>query len=295
MSLSSILAQHGFTVDQAREAVASLVSDPQQLYSALVQYRIPTAVAAELAGVSDADVKAFFGAHGIDASQLDTFGADVTDLVFLSDLHDGDIYVYNPWTGEGEELFSFGRGINDIAVAPDGDIYGIDFSGVYRFDWQTQTVSQVAQVNNEWRGLVIHENYIGVGGLLNGTVDIYDLTNAQHVLSLAPDSAQQAGFTVGDLAVVGGVLYRTTSHESLARVDVPSGETVRVANLVQYGFDGLTGTPDGDVLAFQTVGRVRAYDPDTGAVSELDQVVLLGLSTVSGAAEVLQTHLYDIF
>ena len=293
MSLSNILAQHGVTVEQAQAALASLVATPGQLYEALNHYKITTAMAAELAGVSEADARAYLAANGLDAATLDAHGAAKTDHVFLSDLADGDIFIYNPQTGEGREIYSFGRTITDIAVAANGDIYATDYQGLYRYEWATGQLSQVVQAGNLVNSLVIEDNFIGIASAFNSRVDIYELGSFDLVLTLSSASAQRAGASQGDLAFVDGVLYRTATSQGLVSVGL-DGTTTVLASQLRSDYYGLTGTLDGQVLAFAGDGEVRSYAPATGTVSVLPDVELVGMNTVSGAAEVLQMHLYGL-
>lgn len=291
MSLTNILAQHGVTVEQARAELAKLVGTPDQLFATLDHFKITTAMAAELAGVSEADARAYLGANGLDAAVLDAHGSAKTDWVFLSDLSDGDIVVYNAQTGEGREIYSFDRPITDVAVASNGDIYAIDFDGLYRYEWATGQLSQVLEVENLANSLVIEGNYIAIATAFNSRVNVYELGSFNDVLSLNSDSAQNAGASQGDLAFVDGVLYRTADSKGLVSVGL-DGQTTVLASGLRYDYYGLAGTLDGQVLAFAGDGEVRSYDPGTGVVTELPDVNLVGLNTVSGAAEVLQMHLY---
>lgn len=293
MSLTNILAQHGVTVEQAQAELAALVATPDLLFATLDHFKITTAMAAELAGVSEADARAYLGANGLDAAVLDAHGAAKTDWVFLSDLSDGDIFIYNAKTGEGREIYSFNQQITDIAVASNGDIYASDFTGLHRYEWATGQLSKVLTVSNQANSLVIEDNLIGVAYGLSSRVDVYELGSFNHVLSLNSASAQRAGGSQGDLAFIDGVLYRTAMTQGLVSVAL-DGTTTPLTNQVRSDYYGLAGTPDGQVLAFAGDGEVRSYDPGTGTLTVLPDVNLVGLNTVSGAAEVLQMHLYGL-
>ena len=293
MSLTNILAQHGVTVAQAQAALAPLVATPEQLYAALNQYQLTTAMLAELAGVPESDARSYLAANGLDAAKLDAHGAAKTDYVFLSDLNDGDIFIYNTQTGEGREIYSFNQQITDIAVASNGDIYATDFNGLHRYEWATGQLTQVLEVGNLANSLVIEDNYIAVATAFNSRVDVYELGSFNSVLSLSSASAQRAGASQGDLAFVDGLLYRTSMAQGLVSVAL-NGETTVLASQLRSDYFGLTGTEDGHVLAFTGGGEVRSYSVADGTVTELPDIELMGLSTVSGAAEVLQMHLYGL-
>lgn len=292
MSLTNILAQHGVTVEQARAALAPLVATPDQFFAALDHYKLTTAMVAELAGVSEADARGYFAAHGLDAAKLDAHASVKTDYVFLSDLSDGDIFIYNPQTGEGQEIYSFGRTITDIAVAGNGDIYATDFNGLYRFEWATGQMSQVVELSNSINSLAIEGNYLALGSSTNNDVDVYDLMSLGHVATFEGSGAFWV--SQGDLAFVDGALYRTAQPGGLVRIDLYTGQSQSAVPDMRPGYYGLAGSPDGEVLAFNDDGEVRSYSPQTGMVTELPDVQLVGLNTVSGAAEVLQMHLYGL-
>ena len=178
-------------------------------------------------------------------------------------------------------------------MASNGDIYATDFSGLHRYEWATGQLTKVLEVGTLANSLVNEDHYIGVATAFNSRVDIYELGSFNQVLSLSSASAQRAGVSQGDLAFVDGVLYRTSMSQGLVSVG-PDGETAVLASQLRSDYFGLTGTDDGQVLAFSGGGEVRSYSPASGTVTELPDIELMGLSTVSGAAEVLQMHLYGL-
>jgi hypothetical protein len=70
---SQLLASRGVTLQQAHDWVLSHLAAPQTIVDAARQFGLTNAQLGEIAGgFSAADVKAFFGARGIDCTLLDT-------------------------------------------------------------------------------------------------------------------------------------------------------------------------------------------------------------------------------
>ncbi len=79
MSAQSHLANYGITVTQARDFIVSNLNDLTGLLAVCEVYGVTNSMLAEIyGGVSDADVIAFFAAHGLDSGILDSDDAPVT-------------------------------------------------------------------------------------------------------------------------------------------------------------------------------------------------------------------------
>lgn len=287
MSLAAVLAQRGISLDTARQFVLNNLDHPDTVYAAAQQLQLTTSAVAELVGVGHADVVGFLGAHGLDPAKLDAGGAATTDYVFLSDLNDGDIFLYNPVTAAGKKLFSFDKPITDIATAANGDIYATDFQSIYRYEFATGSLSKIGTHDGSINSLATYGGLLVGASYLNSKITVFDPVNGNEINSFT----LPGGAAAGDIAFTGGALYRTTVYNGLYRTDVESGHSTQVAGSLAGDYFGLAVAPDGELVGFSGEGNVRVFNPADASVRSLADVDLVGLSVVSGAAEVQQNHL----
>jgi hypothetical protein len=72
MTTPDYLAQYGITMQQAHDFVFANLDAPDRILSVALQYGVTTTMLGDIAGgYSATDVRAFFSAHGLDASPLD--------------------------------------------------------------------------------------------------------------------------------------------------------------------------------------------------------------------------------
>ena len=55
------------------------------------------------------------------------------DAVYVSTSR-GTLYRWDPVTGQTERIGATGHVFTDLAIAPDGQLYGITFTGLYTID-----------------------------------------------------------------------------------------------------------------------------------------------------------------
>lgn len=287
MSLAAVLAQHGISVDTARQFLLQNLDHPDTIYNVAQQFQLTTPALAELAGVGHEDVNNYLNANGLSPTTLDAGGTATTDYVLLSDLRDGDIFLYNPVTATGKKLFSFGEGITDIATAANGDIYATDFNTIYRYEFATGTLSDIGTHGGAINSLATYGGLLVGASFTNSEITVFDPVNGSKITSFT----LPGGPAAGDIAFTGGALYRTTIGEGLYRTDVATGESTQVAGSLAGDYFGLAVAPDGELVGFSGEGNVRVFNPADSSVHALADVELVGLDTVSGAAEVQQNHL----
>lgn len=157
-TVQQILASKNVTLDQARSFIYANVNSPSVIFDAAHSAGLTSDMVGEIAGVSGSLVRNYFTQSGLDVQLLD--GAvqnphGVSDYVFLTDLVDGDVFLYNPLTQQGGRIYSFGRTITDVAVDDTGNIYVSDFNNVYKYTVGTGALTTLISSSGAFNSLAI--------------------------------------------------------------------------------------------------------------------------------------------
>lgn len=283
MAVIDKLQPHGITLEEARAFVTQHVSQPGTIYDAALRIKLNTADLAEIAGLPEKDVTNYFIDTGFDVLKLNQ---QRTDKFLLSELGSGDVFNYDPLTGTGAKVFSFGTSVTDLASHHSGDVYGVSFNSLYRYDLDTATVSRIADVSGGTNSLAIKGDTIYSASTSDSVVRVYDLNGNQLAAHTLP-----GGPAAGDIAIIGDQLFRTTIN-GIYRTDMITGETRLEAGEIAAKYHGLAQSADGLLVGYANDGDVKGYNPVTQQVLDnLPDVKLTGLGDISGATETLAKQL----
>jgi hypothetical protein len=186
-----------------------------------------------------------------------------------------DLYTVNPsgWTVTHVGAFASGDQMTDIAVTPDGNLYGISFTTLYRIDKTTAHATRIGDVPGSSNN--------GLTFLPDGSLLAAD--SAGNLKRIDPASGavtgvgnfQQSLSSSGDLvAVSSGTMFGVSSTSPgggdasasnvLIRVDTATGKATVVGPI---GFGSVWGLAyvNAKVIGFTTSGQIIQIDPQTGA------------------------------
>ena len=277
------LRPHGITLEEAHAFITQNVSQPGTIYDAALRINLNSADLAEIVGLPQKDVTDYFIDAGFDVLKLNQ---QRTDKFLLSELGSGDVFNYDPLSGTGAKVFSFGTSVTDIASHHSGNVYAVSFDTLYRYDLGTGTVARVADVSYGTNSLAIKGDTLYSASTSDSVVRVYDLNGNQLAAHELP-----GGRAAGDIAIIGDQLFRTTVN-GIYRTDMNTGETRLEAGEIAAKYHGLAQSADGLLAGYANDGEVKGYNPVTQQVIDnLPDVKLTGLSDISGATETLARQL----
>ena len=169
----------------------------------------------------------------------------------------------------------------DIALGPDGTLYGTDSYQLFRIDPSTGQTNLVGTLGNFINGLDF------VGGTLYGSGG-----HGLYTIDLGNGKAQTVGSDLtyvssGDLEWFRGALYMTGSGgtwgDKLLRWDLATGQPARVGDIGFPNVYALAATSSG-MFGFTGQGEILRIDVSTGAGTRVGSVG----RGVNGAASVLE-------
>lgn len=184
------------------------------------------------------------------------------DIQMWVDDAGGNIGEVDVNTGKVTLIGGTGRALTDIAFAPNGTLYGIDYQNLYTINTQTATATYVGPLSGAsgtTNSLVFGQN----GTLYMATDNLYTLNPSTG----AATEVGSIGYTSGgDLAFVNGTLYLATASDQLVKVNTQTGAGTLVGNLGVPEMYGLA-TPGNGVLYGVASTSVYYINTDTGAAT----------------------------
>jgi len=168
--------------------------------------------------------------------------------------------------------FDIAENITDLAVTPEGDLYGISGTALYRIDRGNANATKVADVMGDLN--------VGLTFLRDGTLLATDKSGAVREINTSTGVANEIGVfgggfaTAGDLvAVADGTMYAISdegpngneaTNNLLLTVNTATGAATSVGTGIGYGEVFGTAYANGKVYAFTTAGEIIEIDRSTG-------------------------------
>lgn len=186
-----------------------------------------------------------------------------------------ELYVVSPgsWTVTRIGAFMNGDQITDLAVTPNGNLYGISYDTLYSINKVTGRATQVAPLSG---GANNGMTFIARGDLLAADTagDVKQINPSNGSVSSRGNFGSNLS-SAGDLvAVANGTMYgvssttagggSASSNNVLIRVD-PNNGTATVVGPIGYGDVWGLAYVNAKVIGFTTAGRILEIDPSTGA------------------------------
>jgi hypothetical protein len=191
-----------------------------------------------------------------------TTRADVTLWV---DDSNGEIGKVQVSTGQVTLVGNAGVVLTDIAFDPNGNLYGVSFTDLYKIDKTTGVATDLGTIANG-AGVNFNALVFGTNGVLYAAG-----TTSTHLYSInigtvtATNLGNVGADSGGDLAFVGGNLYLSSSSDHLIRINNPSGPATGT-DIGPIGYPNVFGlaSPDGATLYGVAGTQVLKIDPSTG-------------------------------
>lgn len=285
-----ILASNNVTLEAARGFIYSNVNNPSLIFNAAHAVGLTTDMLGEIAGVSGAMVRSYFTSAKLDNQLLDGAPTQspngISDYVFLTDLVDGDVFLYNPLTQQGKAIYSFGRSITDIAVDDGGNIYVSDFSNVYKYTVATGGLSKLLSYPGDFNSLAVKGDTLYAASSTNASLLAFNKDSGASVGA----TGLAGGASAGDITFIGNELFRTTLSNGLVEQIPGAAQGTIVTRATDANYWGLSATAGNQLRAFDAFGHVLEINPTTGQAAQLPDVKLVGLTQISGAAEAQTVH-----
>ncbi len=218
-------------------------------------------------GSADASVASADGAPRVDAQpEVTQMYVHTSDELYVIDDQNFDMTLIGPFGLPAAE-----GGITDLAVTPDGTLYGISATKLFKLDGVTGAATYIANVPGVTN--------VGLTFLPDGTLLATDKSGGVRQINPASGVTNEVGVfgggyaTAGDLvAVADGTMFAISddgpngneaNNNVLLVVNTETGDATPVG---QIGFGGVYGcaVANNKVYAFTSQGHVIEIDPVTG-------------------------------
>lgn len=184
-------------------------------------------------------------------------GQAVAEPVLYIDDANGNLGTVDVQTGAVTVIGATGVVLTDIAFAPNGKLYGITFTDVYRIDPKTAAATRIGAHGIPQANALV----FGSDGTLyatgNGTTNLYSINLytgvANTLTSIGVNSA-------GDLAFNNGYLYLSSTTNELIEIDP---YTYDVTDVGPFGFADVYGLATGDDGVLYGVSGTQIFSVDT--------------------------------
>ena len=176
--------------------------------------------------------------------------------------------------------------MSDMALSPDGQLYGISYDALYKINAKTGQATLIA--DHTFAGA--NGFFIGPDGTAyissNAYVGTYTLNLATGETSVLPASSTNYNSSTtdgkpwaGDIAMIKGELVLTAAHEKFILIDPVNGATIEE---VSHGIEGLSGIAAvGNTLYGVANGSLYSFNLATGGSTLIGNY---GLANITGAA-----------
>jgi Ca2+-binding RTX toxin-like protein len=184
-------------------------------------------------------------------------------IVYVSDAN-ARLVEWNQSTGAIRQIGFMPQIMTDIAMAPDGTLYGITYSQLFIINPATASTTFVANLGT-FDAVALEIDAFGAAFLAGGAnTNLYKVNLVTGALSVVGNT----GFTAqGDLAFNRGQLFMATSSGSLATLDVNTGASIAQA---AHGIPNLFGLTSGPLGLYGFSGDQAFKFDQSGANPVLD-------------------------
>jgi uncharacterized protein DUF6923 len=205
--------------------------------------------------------------------------ANASPVIWIDD-SSGNLGTVDIGTHQVTVIGDMGDPLTDIAFAPNGNLYGVDFNSLFQINPTNAVLTYIGATGVSVNALVFGTN----GTLYSASPSAANL----YTINLTTGAATPIGATgftsAGDLAFNGGQLYLSSSASQLIQLNF--GNTVLGTNIGNIGFANVFGlaTADNGVLYGVAGTDVLSIDTATGAGTLLFDYSGHGLGAADGSA-----------
>ena len=184
-------------------------------------------------------------------------GQAVAGPVLYIDDSDGNLGTVDVQTGAVTVIGATGVVLTDIAFAPNGKLYGISFTDLYRINPTTAVATRIGAHGIAQGNALVFGDDGTLYAMGNGATDLYTVNLYTGVASVLAD----IGFeSAGDLAFNDGELYLSSTTNDLIEFDP---DTFEVTDVGSFGFDNVYGLATGDDGVLYGVSGTQVFSVDT--------------------------------
>ncbi|MEJ2436961.1 MAG: Ig-like domain-containing protein, partial [Sulfurovaceae bacterium] len=190
---------------------------------------------------------------------------EASDRVFYYVDNGGNIGTVDPENGATTVIGYSGHTFYDIAITPNGTLYGIMGNGdLYSINTSTATSTSIgtANVSGEIRGLVSDSD-----GTLYALTYYGDLYTIDATTGAATYVDGLGGYYCDDILYYDGDIY-ALSNGNLLKYDLDTGTVTTVVTGMPNNMYGIGIDSDGSIYAFQYYGNIYAIDLDAGTAAD---------------------------
>lgn len=184
-------------------------------------------------------------------------------------------------TGSATVIGTMTAVMTDIAFAPDGRLFGLDFFNLYTINPLTAAVSLIGSHGVPGANALVFRTDGTLFAAGGSSTNLYTLDPA----SGAATSLGSIGFaSAGDLAFNGGSFFLSSISNQLVRITL--GPTLSAVTVGAFGFSNVFGlaTADDGILYGLSGTQVLRVDPATGAGTLASSFAGQGLTTAYGSS-----------
>lgn len=200
----------------------------------------------------------------------------------------GRLFSVNTISLNATLIGDMGQVLTDISLAPDGTLYGISFSDLYRVDKSNGHLTLVGSLG-VFAANAFEIDATGHGYIAEGSSDnFYSVNLATGATSVLGHLGDRSG-AAGDIVFHDGAAYVSMLSNNIVRVDLSTGNGVSEH---PDGLDNLYGLAELNGATYAFAGKTMyAIDVTTGATRSLHNLSASGVGNIYGAAtdEFVQT------
>lgn len=190
-------------------------------------------------------------------------------------------------TGDVTVVGNMGTSMTDIAFDPDGNLWGISFSNLYKINKLTGAATLVGGLGNKGLNSLAFSStgdLYAMSYYSNKPLYTINVTNAE-VTAIGTNSGTRSS---GDLAFINNEMYLSSLSGNLQKIDTTTGTATNVGALGAANFYGLA-TPDNVALYGVAGTSVYSIDAATGAATSPVSFAGKGLGTAWGSAFIAES------
>jgi hypothetical protein len=206
--------------------------------------------------------------------------AGAASLLYMHD-SDGRLGTVDVGSGTVSQIGRMSTVMTDIAFSPDGELFGLSFTDLYRIDATTGATSRIGAHGIPGGNALV----FGRDGSLYGAGDVSrDLFRIDSASGLATSIGETGFFSSGDLAFNGGRLFLTSTDSQLVSIDVGAGAASEAVGALGFAdVFGLATADDGTLFGLSGTDLLMV-DTATGMATLARSLAGQGFSDFFGSS-----------
>jgi len=180
-------------------------------------------------------------------------------ILYIDDSR-GNIGTVDVATGTPTLIGNAGVVLTDLAFDPSGNLYGLDFTTLYRVNKTTGVATAIGAMGIPGGNALT----FGSNGTLysagNSSAELYTVNTST---GAATDIGTTGFASAGDLAFKGGMLYLAATNNHLIRIGLSGGLVSGATDVGAFGFSNVFGLATGDNGVLYGVSGTQVFSVNT--------------------------------